>query len=50
MAIRLSKLLENSDVTLWMNLQRDYDIWLAEKRSRHIRIIPFRTHSSGSMA
>ncbi len=50
MAIRLSKLLKNTDVVLWMNLQRDYDIWLAEKRSRNIRIIPFHTDSSGSIA
>lgn len=34
MAIRLSKLLTNTDVILWMNLQRDYDIWVAGKSGK----------------
>lgn len=42
MAIRLSKLLKNTDALLWMNLQRDYDIWLAEKASKKIRVIPLK--------
>jgi len=42
MAIRLSKLFENSEIVLWMNLQRDYDIWKAEKKSKKIRIKPLK--------
>ena len=40
MAIRLSKLLENTNTLLWMNLQRDYDIWIAEKGAKKIKVIP----------
>lgn len=40
MAVRLSKLLKNTDTLLWMNLQRDYDIWLIEKKRNKIQIIP----------
>jgi len=40
MALRLSKLLPNSDITLWMNLQRDYDIWMVSKRAKNIKIKP----------
>ncbi|HLB42265.1 MAG TPA: HigA family addiction module antitoxin [Gammaproteobacteria bacterium] len=42
MALRLSKLLPNTDMVLWMNLQRDYDIWLAKKRSNKIHIKPLK--------
>ena len=42
MAIRLSKLLENTDTVLWMNLQRDYDIWVATKAIKKIRIVPLK--------
>lgn len=42
MALRLSKLLPNSDITLWMNLQRDYDIWLVEQRSKGIHVKPLK--------
>lgn len=43
MAMRLSELLPNTDMTLWMNLQRDYDIWLAQKyRARMHRIKPLK--------
>lgn len=40
MAIRLSKLLESTNTLFWMNLQRDYDIWMAEKNSKKIRVTP----------
>jgi len=40
MAIRLSKLLENTNTLLWMNLQRDYDIWIAEKGAKKIKVVP----------
>ncbi len=42
MALRLSKLLPNTDIALWMNLQRDYDIWLATKRATKIRVKPLK--------
>ena len=39
MALRLSKLLTNTSMSMWMNLQRDYDIWqMTHKRGKyHIR-------------
>lgn len=40
MAFRLSQFLPNTDMTLWMNLQRDYDIWLSRKHLSRIRIKP----------
>lgn len=40
MALRLSKLLPNTDIRFWMNLQRDYDIWLVEQYSNEIDIQP----------
>lgn len=39
MAIRLSKLLKNTDVIMWMNLQRDYDIWVASKSNKKIAVV-----------
>jgi addiction module HigA family antidote len=42
MALRLSKLLPNTDMVLWMNLQRDYDIWVTKKYSTKIRIKPLK--------
>lgn len=42
MALRLSKLLPNTDMVLWMNLQRDYDIWIAKKRAGKIHIHPLK--------
>src|SRR3989338_8227313 len=42
MAIRLSQLLKNTDIILWMNLQRDYDIWVAEKSSKKIHVMPLK--------
>ena len=40
MALRLSKLLPNTDIIFWMNLQRDYDVWLVKKKERKIHIKP----------
>ena len=42
MAIRLSMLLKNTDVVMWMNLQRDYDIWVAAKSSKKIHVVPLK--------
>lgn len=42
MALRLSKLLPNTDMILWMNLQRDYDIWMAKKQAGKIYIYPLK--------
>lgn len=40
MAIRLSKAL-NTTPQLWMNMQQGYDLWLAEKKSADIKVLPF---------
>ncbi|OGO95143.1 MAG: addiction module antidote protein, HigA family [Coxiella sp. RIFCSPHIGHO2_12_FULL_42_15] len=40
MALRLSKLLPNTDIVFWMNIQRDYDIWQAKKRLNKIHVKP----------
>jgi addiction module HigA family antidote len=40
MALRLAKLLPNTDITLWMNLQRDYDVWQVMKHSKKIHVKP----------
>ncbi|MDP9075788.1 MAG: HigA family addiction module antitoxin [Bacteroidota bacterium] len=40
MAIRLSKGL-NTSPQLWMNMQQSYDLWIAEKKSDHIHVVPF---------
>ena len=40
MALRLAKLLPSSDITIWMNLQRDYDIWKAQRRYQKIKVKP----------
>lgn len=42
MALRLSKLLPNMTMTLWLNLQRDYDIWEASQHSHEVRVQPLR--------
>ena len=42
MALRLSKLLPNTDMTLWMNLQRDYDISIVMKQATKIHIKPLK--------
>jgi plasmid maintenance system antidote protein VapI len=40
MALRLFKLLPNTDMILWMNLQRDYDICLTKKHINKIKVKP----------
>jgi addiction module HigA family antidote len=40
MAIRLSKAL-NTTPQLWMNMQQGYDLWMAEKKSDAIHVVPF---------
>lgn len=42
MALRLSKLLPNTDMALWMNLQRDYDISITTKHAAKIRVKPLK--------
>ena len=42
MALRLSKLLPNTDMIFWMNLQRDYDIWITKKHSSKLHIHPLK--------
>ena len=40
MAIRLSKTL-NTTPQLWMNMQQGYNLWVAEKKSNDIHVVPF---------
>ena len=40
MACRLAKLLPNTDITMWMNIQRDYDVWQVMKHSKKIHVKP----------
>lgn len=42
MALRLSKLLPNTDIVYWMNLQRDYDIRITLKKSKAIHVQPLK--------
>lgn len=42
MALRLSKLLPNTDMVMWMNLQRDYDIWITKKHASKIHVHPLK--------
>ena len=42
MAIRLAKLLPHTDELLWMNLQRDYDLCMAHKNSKKMKIRPLK--------
>jgi len=42
MAMRLSMLLPNTDMALWLNLQRDYDIWIAQKFASKLHIKPIK--------
>jgi addiction module HigA family antidote len=42
MALRLSKLLPNTDILLWMNLQRDFDVWQIRKHSKEIYVKPLK--------
>lgn len=32
----------NTDMLMWMNLQRDYDMWLAKKAAINLRIKPLK--------
>ena len=38
MALRLSKLLPNTDIFFWMNIQRDYDAAMALKHAVKIKV------------
>jgi antitoxin HigA-1 len=42
MALRLSKLLPNTDMALWMNLQRDYDIYITMDKGFEIEVKPLK--------
>lgn len=42
MALRLSKLLPKMNMTLWLNLQRDYDIWETSKHDDDIHVLPLK--------
>ncbi len=42
MALRLSKLLPNTDMVFWMNIQRDYDIVLTKKQASKIHVKPLK--------
>jgi len=42
MALRLSKLLPNTDMVFWMNLQRDYDIYLTKQHTDEIIVEPIK--------
>ena len=42
MALRLSKLLPNTDVKFWLNLQQDYDIWNIKQKSNKIKVKPLK--------
>lgn len=38
MALRFSKLFPNTNIAFWMNLQRDYDIWLVKQHQNEIHV------------
>ena len=40
MAVRLAIAL-NGDAKLWLNLQRDYDLWLLNKEKKKLHVKPF---------
>jgi len=42
MALRLSKLLPQTDMTLWMDLQRDYNIWFVKLHANDIHVKPLK--------
>ena len=42
MALRLAKLLPNTDIYFWMNIQRDYDAWQAQRHAHKIHVTPLR--------
>ncbi len=41
MALRLSKFFPNTDIKFWLDLQRDYDIWLIQKHQNKIHVKAF---------
>ena len=43
MAYRLAKLLATSE-EMWMNIQRDYDLWLVHQRTKVLKIKPLSKH------
>lgn len=46
MALRLSKLLPNTDMTFWLNLQVEFDIWKLKKEKGKYNITPVRVKKS----
>jgi len=42
MALRLSKLLSNTNMAFWLDLQRDYDILNATQKNTKMKIKPLR--------
>ncbi len=42
MALRLSKLLPNTDVRFWLNLQQDYDVWNIQQKNNKIKVKPLK--------
>jgi len=52
MAYKLSLLL-NTSAEMWMNLQRDYDLWQARKKNKALKIKPLfknKTHKDKTAA
>ena len=46
MAIRLSKAFDNTNPEFWLNIQRNYDLWFAQKEiEQEIKHIPCLSHS-----
>lgn len=42
MALRLSTFLPNTDMEFWLNVQRDYDIWVTKKHAPKFHIKPLK--------
>jgi addiction module HigA family antidote len=40
MALRLSRAFPNTSAEFWLNVQRNYDLWYAERRSKEWQTIP----------
>ena len=40
MALRLSKLMPNTSMRFWLNIQRDYDISLVSKYAKKVKVYP----------
>lgn len=47
MAYRLSMLL-NTSVEMWMNIQRDYDLWKVRQFVKKVKIKPLSTQRTGT--